>query len=138
MDSDRDGKCNNFYDALLNPIKDFQVYNWLDHDYGGSIGRLIFLIDSCFSGHYTYALAEPGEPRIIMASSSQNEPAQLETSQDWGAFSFKFFKSMSDGETTVMDAFNKADYHVDVDNFFSIWVIKKWDYFPVSKKLTRS
>ena len=127
FDSNRNGvvwdKDNN------GAIKDSEVKDWLKyHNYGSDIGRLVFLLDSCFSGHYNVALCKSGEPRIIMTSSSIYEPAELETGQDWGAFSYKFFTEMADGVTNVANAFNDADEHINTTNFMSIDVIMKWDY----------
>jgi parallel beta-helix repeat protein len=124
FDEDRDGHL-----GMFEFIKDSEVADWLKNNhYGTDIGRLVFLIDSCFSGHYIDTLSKSGEDRIIMASSSIYEPAELETGQDWGAFSYKFFSSMANGETTIASAFNKADYHIANNNFMTIWVIKKWNY----------
>ena len=38
----------------------------------------------------------------------------------------KFFKTLADGRTTYADAFDAADEHIDVTNFFSIWILKYW------------
>ena len=124
FDSNRDGDLWN--DTFH--IKDKDIKRWLPSYDENGIGRLIFLIDSCFSGHYNDALGETGEQRIIMASSTQKEPAELETGQDWVAFSHRFFTEMADGETTVVDAFNNADKHVTETNFMTTWVLDKWEY----------
>ncbi len=111
------------------PICDWQFGLWLlFHGYGNDIGRLVFLIDSCMVGHYHEALGKSGEDRIIITSSSIKEPAELETGQDWAAFSYKFFKEIGDGDTNVLEAFNIADDHVENVNFMSIDVIKEWGY----------
>jgi hypothetical protein len=80
------------------------------------------------SGQYIDALGKSDEDRIIMVSSSIYEVAELETGQDWGAFSYKFFCEMADGETDVAEAFNKADKHVTTKNFMSIDIIKEWGF----------
>jgi parallel beta-helix repeat protein len=126
FDNNRDGNCIN--DIFTN-LKDKNVKKWLEkHKYGENIGRLVFLIDSCFSGHYCNALDVENEERIIIASSSKWEPAELETGQDWGAFSGKFFNELANGKTNIAEAYNVADKHVNITNFMSTWIIKKWGY----------
>jgi hypothetical protein len=132
--SNREGYSYNSFDdnrdgTASEPIKDSDFKEWLkNHNYGSEIGRLVFLADTCMAGHYKDAISKNGEERIIMTSSSLYEVAELETGQDWGAFSYKFFMKMADGETDIANAFNAADEHVETVNFMSIDVVEKWDY----------
>ena len=50
-----------------------------------------------------------------------------------------FFKVLGNGSVNVAQAFDIADYHTEVENFMSIWIIKDWgdegDKWPQDARL---
>jgi len=130
VDSNRDGqafKGLEFYFDQNQKIKDNEVKNWLkNHKYGTNIGRLTFVLETCYAGHFLDALSTSDEKRIIVVTSTKDEPAELETGQDWASFSSTFFKVLGNGSMNVAQAFDIADYHTEIENFMSIYVLKDW------------
>jgi hypothetical protein len=127
IDSDRDGYA---WDSLLNPdswpidtnsfIYDYDVEGWLPYYGDGGIGRLTFIVEACYIGHFIDALSHQGQNRIIMPSTTKDASASGDTGSDWPAFSHALFKEMASGDTNFADAFNEADRHVEEENFLSI------------------
>jgi len=120
IDTDRDGSC---YTPLSGDIIwDSDIDNWLPYYGDNGINRLTFIIEACYIGHFVDQLSKADEDRIIIVTSEYDNIAEPETGQDWGAFHFPLFKKMASGEVDFATAFNNADYHVDQENFFSIWI----------------
>jgi len=84
------------------------------------------VLETCYAGHFLDALSTSDEKRIIVVTSTKDEPAELETGQDWASFSSTFFKVLGNGSMNVAQAFDIADYHTEIENFMSIYVLKDW------------
>jgi len=95
---------------------DYDVDNWLP-SYGSSgiISRLNFIVEACQCGNFINQLADDG--RIITSSTAQNIDAAPMTGTDYPSFSFNVFKKMTDGETSLGDAFNDVCPFVEEDDY---------------------
>jgi len=142
VDSNRDGRAGSGGGpaGLDELILDTRFDIWLPlFTYGASgHGRLTFIIEACYIGHYIDILGNhPLQERIIITSTTNDTSAGGETGQDWPAFSHMLFKAMANGETDFTTAFNIADKHVNETNFLSIWGIRDWTgkLVPTNSKL---
>jgi len=115
VDSDRAGSTNS-------KIFDYEINEWLEDV---QCDRLTVLVEACYVGHFIDSLANLNKKRISIASTDFYDSASGETGWDLPSFSFTFFNILSSGEKNFLDAFDRGDEHVTVENFLSVYSCKQ-------------
>jgi hypothetical protein len=113
IDNNRDGDRQDSSDRLY----DDTVADWVDDI--DSYGTLIFVLEACFAGRFTYDVGYNSDDRIVITSTDSSHAANPwyddGDKTDWPVFSKHLFERLDDGYS-FKDAYNYAGDAVDDNN----------------------
>jgi hypothetical protein len=112
IDNNRDGDRMDLTDRLY----DYEVGGWIDTV--NYYGVLIFVLEMCYAGTFTWDVGVGSTNRIVITSTDDwhvANPWWNNGQTSWPVFSKYFFERLDDGYN-VADAYNYAVEKVDINN----------------------